>query len=344
MKNKMAKLFAIGILAATCVVTSCGKESDVTVKYNTPTNNADTENESETAAEDTAVAETEEVSSFDGFLELSKYTFQFASGAGGWSTDFTIDKNGYFYGSYHDSEMGSYGDGYENGTVYYAVFTGRFSEPAKVDEYAYEMTILDISYNDEVGSEEIIDNVKYIYDEAYGLTGTETFLVYFPGTPVDIFSEEVMWWITYSVGDEEVLQTPVIVNVDQEEGIYSYKKESLAEEATEIYDSAKAYYDLAQEELAGSTTTAGMQVMADKSYDIADGCLNDLWDLIKENTEDAEFQAILEEQRAWLKERDAKAEASTEEEQGGSMASVDYALVRAELTMDRCSVLLEYLQ
>jgi hypothetical protein len=269
MKIKTAKLFVIGFAAVSCIVSACGKESDP---------GTETENESEMTSDDTAdesneiYADEDDVESDEAatesaeFEELSKYSFVFASGAGGWSTVFDIDKEGYFSGSYHDSEMGSYGDGYENGTVYYAGFSGQFSALTHVDEYAYEMTILDISYEDEIGTEEIIDNVKYIYDEAYGLAGTDTFLVYFPGTPVDLFSEEVLWWITYSVGDDDVLTTPVIVNVDQEEGIYSCKKETPEEQAQEIYDNAKAYYDLAQEELAGSSNTAGMQVMADKSY------------------------------------------------------------------------------
>jgi hypothetical protein len=223
MKNKTVKLLAMGLMAAMCVVTSCGKDTAEGTSGNAATENgaAAAEETEETVSE---AEEDEETSVTSEFEELSKYSFGFSSGAGGWSTGFDIDKDGYFYGAYHDSDMGSTGDGYENGTVYYSGFSGHFSELTKVDEYAYEMTILDISYEDEVGTEEIIDNVRYIYDEAYGLAGTETFLVYFPGTPVNVFSEEVMWWLTYSVGDDDVLQTPVIINVDQEEGIYSYRK------------------------------------------------------------------------------------------------------------------------
>jgi hypothetical protein len=89
------------------------------------------------------------------------------------------------------------------------------------------MVISDISYENEVGTEEIIDNIKYIYDEAYGLCGTKRFLVYFPGTPVNVFDDEVYWWISNSVdnsmGDDALLQTPVIVNEDEQFGIYSYE-------------------------------------------------------------------------------------------------------------------------
>ena len=52
------------------------------------------------------------------FADLSKYQFEFCSGAGGWSEEFTIEKDGYFTGKYHDSDMGSTGEGYDNGTLY----------------------------------------------------------------------------------------------------------------------------------------------------------------------------------------------------------------------------------
>lgn len=41
------------------------------------------------------------------------------------------------------------------------------------------MTLADISYQEnEFGREEIKDGTKYVYSDAYGLTGTDTFLVY----------------------------------------------------------------------------------------------------------------------------------------------------------------------
>lgn len=51
------------------------------------------------------------------FAFLSHNDFSFSSGAGGWSTDFEIEQDGSFSGSYHDSEFGSTGDGYPGGTM-----------------------------------------------------------------------------------------------------------------------------------------------------------------------------------------------------------------------------------
>jgi uncharacterized protein YecT (DUF1311 family) len=350
MKNKATKALLIGSLAAMCVVTSCGKEAAQNEVLNTKDVAEDTiaagSENTESAAGNTETESTEQTVAEDSmFLELSNYGYVFMSGAGGWSMVFKIEKDGYFHGSYHDSEMGSYGEGYEDGTVYVSEFTGHFSEPVKVDEkddyYAYEMTILDISYENEVGTEEIKNNIKYIYSEAYGLVGTEKFFIYPSGTPVDVFSDEVMWWLDHSVGDRSRIETPIIVNVDQEEGICSYVRSTVANEAIEIYADAEATYFWLAQELTEAETTADMLDFANRQYETVDDCLNDLWILVKYNTDETEYQKMLEEQRAWLKERDAAAPLSTED--GGTLAAVDYAQNMAEMTMDRCKVLTKYL-
>ena len=92
------------------------------------------------------------------FEALSRYTFEFSSGAGAWSTYFTIEKDGSFAGNYHDSDMGDTGDGYGNGTLYYSDFSGHFTDLTKVDDTTYEMTLSDIAYQNTVGETEIIDS------------------------------------------------------------------------------------------------------------------------------------------------------------------------------------------
>ena len=80
------------------------------------------------------------------FDELKGNRFVFASGAGAWGTELTIDDDGSFKGQYHDSDMGSTGDGYPNGTRYYSEFNGQFSEPEKVNEYTYKIYIFPLSF------------------------------------------------------------------------------------------------------------------------------------------------------------------------------------------------------
>lgn len=278
------------------------------------------------------------------FEDLSKYSYEFCSGAGGWSTDFNIEKDGYFHGSYHDSDMGSTGEGYENGTLYSSDFSGHFSDLNEIDEYTYEMVLSDISYAEEVGTEEIIDQVKYIYSEAYGLCGTDRFLVYLPGTPVSVFDEEISFWIQYSIGEDDLLTTPVIVNEDQQEGMYSYERLSAAEEAQIGFDAMKSSYDAWMEKYTAAETTTEMRNCADQGYQEADDCLNDLWKLIKYNTDEETFQMILEEELAWLEERDAQAEESKAAYEDGTLAEVAYLNTMGTLTLERCEELLEYIK
>ena len=125
---------------------------------------------------------------------LSEY-FEFASGAGGWSTELLIRPDGSFEGTFHDSEMGSTGPGYDHGSMYLSRFTGRFSTPEKVNDYTYSMKMLNITYQDEFDKEEIIDNIKYIYTTAYGIDGGDTFYIYTPDAPVSQLPEEFKSWV-----------------------------------------------------------------------------------------------------------------------------------------------------
>ncbi len=185
-------------------------------------NNAGTEDSTENiAGNSTGTENTEGLT----FADLSKYQFEFCSGAGGWATDFTIEPDGSFRGEYHDSDMGDTGDGYENGTEYISVFEGHFKDLTKVDEYCYRMTLADISYQEnEFGKEEIKDGTKYIYSDAYGLTGTDTFLVYMEGTPVSKISEDAYSWLAMANQSDTELTMTALVNEGQGEGIYSFER------------------------------------------------------------------------------------------------------------------------
>lgn len=94
------------------------------------------------------------------FADLSKYQFEFCSGAGGWATDFTIEPDG----------------------------------------------------------------TKYIYSDAYGLTGTDTFLVYMEGTPVSKISEDAYSWLAMANQSDTELTMTTLVNEGQGEGIYSFER------------------------------------------------------------------------------------------------------------------------
>ncbi len=176
------------------------------------------------------------------FQELSKWQYIFTSGAGGWDTTFTVNPDGSFQGVYHDSDMGVTGPGYEEyGTLYYSAFSGNLTDYTKVSEYVYEVGLGELSYENTPGTEEIKDGTRYVYSDAYGLTGTDTLIVYLPGTPTADLPEGFMnWvnmtWLTYLADDfaEDIpAELPFcgLYNEKEEEGIFS---ESMKEQNSQF--------------------------------------------------------------------------------------------------------------
>ena len=277
------------------------------------------------------------------FEDLSGYTFEFSSGAGAWSTYFTIEKDGSFAGNYHDSDMGSTGDGYDHGTLYYSEFSGHFTDLTKVDDTTYEMTLSDIAYQNTVGETEIIDSIKYVYSEAYGLTGTDTFKIYLPGTPVSALSAEVYSWVSIANDNDTELTLPIIVNEAEELGIYSYKRSTPSEEARSLYDDCKTAYDDLNTKLTAASTQQEMNTCAGEMYTTTDDCLNQLWQLLKDNVPEDKYQEILKEQLQWINEKEAAAD-KIRQENDGSSSEMQASLDLAARTLARCEDLLTYIQ
>ena len=131
--------------------------------------------------------------------ELSLWTFRFSSGAGAWETYLNIAEDGSFSGEYYDANMGEDGPGYPDGTMYRCVFNGQFGEWTQKSDYVWTVQVTSMEYENEPGTEEIVEGTKYIYTEPYGLEGlldqTNELYVYLPGTPVEILPEEYLDWV-----------------------------------------------------------------------------------------------------------------------------------------------------
>lgn len=134
------------------------------------------------------------------YEQMSIWRFIFSSGAGGWETHMDVLPDGSFSGEYYDSDMGSSGPGYDNGTFYQCVFHGRFGAYEEVSPYIYKVQVDSLEYENEVGREEIKDDMLYVYTGAYGLEGLtdhkNELYVYLPGAPLAQIPEEYMSWVT----------------------------------------------------------------------------------------------------------------------------------------------------
>lgn len=135
------------------------------------------------------------------------FLLQFCSGAGGWSTDLTLNADGTFTGEYSDSDMGDSGPGYR-GTEYICTFHGRFGDIEQVSEHVWSLTLAELVLDTghPIGEEWIEGGTRYISSAPYGLSAAgadappepgAAFLFYTPGatqkeTGAD---EEFYWWL-----------------------------------------------------------------------------------------------------------------------------------------------------
>lgn len=152
-------------------------------------------------------------------------SFSFMSGAGGWSTELTINPDGSFTGNYYDSDMGDSGDGYD-GTEYVSTFHGKFKNIRKKDDYTYVMQIdtLETEETQDTWIEETgYGKVRYVASEPYGLYGGTNFELYLPGTPVSSLSAEYIDWVRTPMAlDESATTLPGygFYNVEEQNGFF----------------------------------------------------------------------------------------------------------------------------
>lgn len=351
--RKLKAMFVVLSVIVTATIAGCSaknyvnenmesesKEKDTITEIDFPENTANF-TFSEKTSDLTETDLSEEASDLT-FADLSKLQFEFTSGAGGWSEEFTIEKDGSFQGNFHDSDMGVIGEDYPDGTMYCCSYTGQFTELHKINDYTYEMKLADISYKDATGTDEISDGMHLIYTESYCLGGNDTFKVYLPGTPLSELSEEEYLWISYDNESETELTMTIIVDEKNEYGIYSYQRPEPLEDARMTYDTYKSSYDYYDNKCSEAETTLEMVECTESMYNVSDDCLNYIWNLIKNNVDGDKFDEILVEQREWVAQKEKRAEEITSE--GGSMAAADCNRIMAELTMERCEELIAYLE
>ena len=128
------KAWMIGaILCAGCLwgcgdnttpTTETTQEITTTEEVTTEATTTEATTESTTAEDTEAATQAASEAESSETLPISEaINMTFASGAGGWSTELTLNPDGSFNGNYHDSEMGDTGEDYPNGSMYIASIT-----------------------------------------------------------------------------------------------------------------------------------------------------------------------------------------------------------------------------
>lgn len=178
------------------------------------------------------------------FEALAGLEWSFSSGVGGWSTDLRFAEDGSFSGEYHDSEMGDAAEEYPSGTVYFSDFTGNMSILGKADDYAWTVRVDSLVLDTEPGYEEIDGDIRYVAMEPYGISEGDEMLLYLPGTPVDVLTEDMQFWAHINLMEEKPETLPGWL-------LYSAKNESGFEgwAVDEDVQLANPWVDMTREEL-----------------------------------------------------------------------------------------------
>lgn len=352
----------IGITDSDKISAEDDAESDVSKDTQTdvenvsqPEKGAVTEASTENAVQNDANAENKDamqseqenaISEEFSFADVANREFYFSSGAGGWYTVVYIHDDGSFDGHYRDGDMGSTGDGYPNGTVYYSEFSGRFTKPEKINDTTYSFEIDAIEYANEV-EEEIKDGFYYYYTTAYGLVGAEEFYMYLPGTKIEDLPEGYTSWVHYyyeeAVSGAE-LSFYGLYNVTMEEGFSSYEILSALENATITIETAEETVAGLEEKLSAAQAQQEMNQLSYEIYKAWDEALNSIWSILKSELDEETMETLTTEERAWIVEKEEAVKKVGEENGGGSLQPLLQNDLAAEMTKERVYELLEYLK
>lgn len=145
------------------------------------------------------------------FSDLAgKYTW--ASGAGAWACELTVNPDGTFAAKYHDTDMGVTGPGYPKGSVSIANFSGKLNRASD-----RELQMNQIVLDNPAGTSEIIDEMKHDYtsNDSLGLSEGSNLTIYPAGTPLSSLPEAEQFQVKNvfsSVIDGTVLLSPMLSN------------------------------------------------------------------------------------------------------------------------------------
>ena len=354
MKRKLTAILLAGVMAIS--VCSCGEaasekadqektakqsETEITLKPEMQAEDGEVESSQAEAAQETAQTAGE---AFD-FAELKRLEFWFSSGAGGWATLLYVNEDGSFYGEYFDGEMGAIGDDYPSGTMYRCDFKGQFTQPVKVNDYTYSMQIREMFYEKEAGTEEIIDGVKYCYSDVYGLEDAEDILIYLPGAPLEELPEDFRSWIGYydlEQAQEKQLPFYALNNEVYQNGFVGNDIVENLKDNMKFVEMLSADVEQSIEEEA--LTQLEYNEKSKELYDLWDGALNDVWNVLKRTKDEETMKTLTAEEREWIALKDKAAAEAGAEYEGGSMQSMIVNLKAAELTKERVYELLEMVE
>ena len=183
-----------------------------------------------TSSNQTESAQSTEAEQENPLTESGALNFVFSSGAGGWSTQLTLQPDGKFTGRYEDMDMGDMGEENPNGTVYVCDFSGSFSQPGKVEDHFWTMSLEYLSTQQEPGEVTYEEGIKYVSAEPNGLEQAREVWLYLPGAATKDLPEEFLSWTTSAFSGEVPEQLPFygLYSVSDQSGFVGFPVEKSA--------------------------------------------------------------------------------------------------------------------
>ena len=272
------------------------------------------------------------------FEEVKNIEFYFSSGVGGWDTHLMIEPDGSFAGNYHDSDMGDTGEGYTYGTLYFCDFTGSFSDPVKVDDYTYTFEIESLDFSRNPGEEEIVDEIRYVYSDAYGLNDAETLYLYLPGKPLEELSEEYRSWVGYydlSQTTDTVLPFYGLYNEKAQDGFSGYPAADEGFIDALVAQTEEKTAETARELEEGNLPQTQLNLESYELFEQWDNTLNEIWGYLKETLDTETMDTLTEEELTWIAEKEAAVKQEGIAFEGGSMQPFAENMTAYRWTKDR---------
>ena len=155
-------------------------------------------------------------------LDIFPLEFSFMTGIGGWATILEISEDLTFSGTFHDSNLGECDEvNYPNGTVYVSNFEGTFEVAEQINEYTYKVNFKNLTLDKETNLEWVVDGIRYVSSEAYGLGGND-YTLYMPNTPVSVLPEDIIYWAIGRLDGKEFLGCYCIYNESEYTAFFTY--------------------------------------------------------------------------------------------------------------------------
>ena len=196
--------------------------------------------------------------------EIEEMAFSYSSGAGGWSTNLLFGDDGSFTGNYHDSEMGESGEEYPNGTIYSCSFSGHISPVEQVDDNCWKVKVDQLKC--EEASETIKDDIRYVPSDPHGISEGDEMLLYSPGTPVSVLSDDMKFWAHVNTQEDPQAELTdwFLMSEKNDSGFVGYRAVSMI----------NPWEDLTEEEL---------QAESGLSFNVPDGAENVIYRYLKKD-------------------------------------------------------------